>query len=267
MKVKKHINEEINGFIILDSYVKITETGKKSRKVLLRCADCGREFERQSGVDFDHIKCKCKCQPEPNHYIKYLWNGKELFASELCRINGISEGTFSRRIKDGMTAEEALQKEFKKICPICDKEFYAKYRSKKYCGNTCLTRAAHGKGRYKRHKFRCVVCGKECEGDRFDLKTCSKECRHSLDKINRNKRYKRLKEQGRFDESVTLANVFEKYKGICQECGKELSFDSGWRDDDYPSIDHIIPLSKDGAHEWDNVQLLCRKCNYIKGNG
>src|SRR5690606_9395543 len=32
-------------------------------------------------------------------------------------------------------------------------------------------------------------------------------------------------------------------------------------------LDHIIPLSKRGTHTYDNVQLLCRRCNcHVKNN-
>lgn len=34
----------------------------------------------------------------------------------------------------------------------------------------------------------------------------------------------------------------------------------------YPSIDHVIPVSKGGLHSWENVKLAHRKCNTRKGN-
>lgn len=35
--------------------------------------------------------------------------------------------------------------------------------------------------------------------------------------------------------------------------------------DNYPSVDHIVPLAKGGLHSWDNVQLAHFKCNTLKG--
>jgi 5-methylcytosine-specific restriction endonuclease McrA len=32
------------------------------------------------------------------------------------------------------------------------------------------------------------------------------------------------------------------------------------------SMDHIVPRSRDGQHEWENVVLACRRCNVAKGN-
>lgn len=34
----------------------------------------------------------------------------------------------------------------------------------------------------------------------------------------------------------------------------------------YPSIDHVIPISKGGRHSWDNVKLAHRLCNSVKSN-
>ena len=36
--------------------------------------------------------------------------------------------------------------------------------------------------------------------------------------------------------------------------------------DNYPSVDHIKPISKGGTHTWDNIQLAHRYCNTIKSD-
>lgn len=63
------------------------------------------------------------------------------------------------------------------------------------------------------------------------------------------------------DGSVTLESVsilYEQQKGKCAHCKKPLS--GGFH------IDHVLPLSKDGAHTISNIQLLCEFCNLSKNN-
>jgi 5-methylcytosine-specific restriction endonuclease McrA len=49
--------------------------------------------------------------------------------------------------------------------------------------------------------------------------------------------------------------VFHRDGGLCQYCG--MSADS---------IDHVVPRSRGGSHEWDNVVAACRRCNASKGD-
>lgn len=67
-----------------------------------------------------------------------------------------------------------------------------------------------------------------------------------------------------FDSSITLKNVREKYSDICQICGLPVDdndIENGHIKRMYPTVDHIIPLSKGGTHTWNNVQLAHMHCN------
>ncbi|MBQ3979964.1 MAG: HNH endonuclease, partial [Lachnospiraceae bacterium] len=67
-----------------------------------------------------------------------------------------------------------------------------------------------------------------------------------------------------YDDSITLKRVVDKYCGICQICGKLIDWNaiSGKHIRRmYPTVDHIIPLSRGGSHTWDNVQLAHMMCN------
>ncbi len=52
--------------------------------------------------------------------------------------------------------------------------------------------------------------------------------------------------------------IKKEYKGTCPACLRDESHVT-------LSIDHIVPLSKGGAHSRGNIQPLCRSCNSKKG--
>lgn len=67
-----------------------------------------------------------------------------------------------------------------------------------------------------------------------------------------------------YDESITLKAVRKRDKDICQICGlsvDDTDIKNGHIRRMYPTVDHIIPLSKGGSHTWDNVRLAHMACN------
>jgi len=51
--------------------------------------------------------------------------------------------------------------------------------------------------------------------------------------------------------------IYNKNKGRCAICGKFVPYDAF-------TVDHIIPLAKDGTNELNNLQCTCKTCNLIK---
>lgn len=67
-----------------------------------------------------------------------------------------------------------------------------------------------------------------------------------------------------YDKTITLKQLIKRDKGICQLCGlpvDDKDIENGHAKGLYPSLDHIIPLSKGGTHTWNNVQLAHMACN------
>jgi 5-methylcytosine-specific restriction endonuclease McrA len=56
---------------------------------------------------------------------------------------------------------------------------------------------------------------------------------------------------------LTRKNLMHRDKHTCQYCGK------GGGD---LTIDHIMPKSRGGRDEWENVVVACLRCNVGKGN-
>jgi len=60
--------------------------------------------------------------------------------------------------------------------------------------------------------------------------------------------------------------ITERYEGVCQACGKDGLSPLSTSDEFLSSIDHVIPLSRGGSNDDDNIQLLCLPCNLKKGD-
>lgn len=120
-------------------------------------------------------------------------------------------------------------------------------------------------------KFECTYCGKEFKNARSNSKFCSIECRNKQsNKERETKRKNRLKMNGKYDWNISIPKLIKRDK-VCKICGKEVDLldivnakGTMIAGDNYPSIDHIIPVSKGGTHTWDNVQLAHRHCNTKK---
>ena len=140
--------------------------------------------------------------------------------------------------------------------------------------------------------FVCTVCGRnfsiseyvESEGLTLiptNPKYCSHECkRKTMNRLSKaNKRARGVRDTHRhrarkygcaYDSSVTLAKLIKRDGLKCAICGKPCDpNDHSWYKYSgpmYPSIDHILPMSKGGGHVWSNVQVAHIICNSEKGD-
>lgn len=122
--------------------------------------------------------------------------------------------------------------------------------------------------------FSCEVCGAMFLADdrrrnRFCSDACNRRAENKRRDVNR-----RIKISAQMvDHDISLERLYQRDGGICYLCGRVCD----WNDREvvdgtvicgntYPSIDHFIPLSKNGKHSWANVKLACRKCNTNKGD-
>ena len=112
----------------------------------------------------------------------------------------------------------------------------------------------------------CIVCGKEYETYNPAQKTCSKECGKRLKHAHK---HKRIPKSQLVDKDITLEALYKRDFGVCYLCGKPCD----WNDKKdmivgptYPSIDHMIPVSRGGLHAWTNVKLAHFECNWKKSD-
>jgi 5-methylcytosine-specific restriction endonuclease McrA len=118
----------------------------------------------------------------------------------------------------------------------------------------------------------CEYCGKEFISHR-EVKYCSKTCMNRRNNYNKTMgRRKKAFINGNYDKSITLSKLIKRDK-VCQICGSKVDCEDKKKvngtilvGSKYPSIDHIIPISKCGTHTWDNIQLAHVGCNVRKSD-
>jgi 5-methylcytosine-specific restriction endonuclease McrA len=54
---------------------------------------------------------------------------------------------------------------------------------------------------------------------------------------------------------LTRRALFARDGGRCVYCGAAAA-----------TIDHVVPRSRGGLHEWENVVSACHRCNHVKGD-
>lgn len=252
------------------------------------CAYCGKEFvSHRISKEYCSRRCKdiairihngikCNTNPEPYH--------------KICAVCGNPFDTFrdaavtcspecAKVRRKGLGQNPLVEK----TCIICGKTYLSKDIRRTTCGNAeCVKKNKKSKQTVKRIlkivSRKCVICGNRFDVDyRLSNKTCSKSC--SLEnarivKKRRDRRHdKRISRDKRID-NITLKKLYRRDKGKCYLCGGVCNW-SDWRvsdkgnkypGDTYPTIEHVVPISKGGFDSWDNVRLACWKCNLEKSD-
>lgn len=152
-----------------------------------------------------------------------------------------------------------------------NREYYINLITKKL--KTLLKIKIREEQRLKDLTIECVECSKVFKGTSAGMKYCSNQCKSRYQgRIRDSKRRNRIITNGTIDKDLTLTKLIQRDNKVCHICGdkcndkdytrtKEGYFIVG---DRYPSLDHLIPISKGGTHTWDNVKLAHHYCNTIK---
>ena len=112
----------------------------------------------------------------------------------------------------------------------------------------------------------CAVCGQAFTTYNPKQKTCCMACSKKLQYARKDKR---IPKEQIVDKDITLEALYRRDSGFCYICGRKCD----WNDKDglkvfgkYPTIEHLIPVSRGGLHSWDNVRLACFDCNIKKSD-
>lgn len=148
---------------------------------------------------------------------------------------------------------------YKKTCIVCNKEFETYSKKQICCSKECLS--LRHKKPPKQYDNICVWCGNTFKSKRV-AKFCSRSCmmksrdanilHHRPYKINNSKQNR-----------IYRNKIGERDNWICNICGIFVDKSLKYPNPMSASLDHIIPLSKGGTHDENNVHISHLKCNCV----
>jgi 5-methylcytosine-specific restriction endonuclease McrA len=235
----------------IDQFPSCFSTDRNKTIVMSRCRECKREADR------DRIRKKVGT-PEYNKYMREYHNHKRWLTTGVSspvyfNVCGETGRLFTTRIKQRT---------------ISDMGRFIR-NNRKEC-NISANEKARIKYRMGIGWKQCNVCGKYyILSDSSTCDVCSFECREIARKSAKigGTHRDRARHYGVKYEPINRIKIFDRDDWKCQECGIDTPIElTGLNRDNSPELDHIIPLSKGGNHEKNNVQCLCRECNGNKSN-
>ena len=150
------------------------------------------------------------------------------------------------------------------FCKICDIKFSTESKFQLVCSDQCRSVSyKRSRDKYKKSEKGVATAKrwnmnpkkKEIHKKHMDKPEAKAKATARILRLTKTVPYyrqmKRLKDSKAYKE--LRREMLIKF-GICFNCHSE----------DDLTIDHIIPMSMGGAHEIDNLQVLCRSCNSRK---
>lgn len=240
---------------------------KKYDVIEKHCEQCGSAFFVRSGKDQRYCSKKCwyaasTTNPErPCEYCGEIfkpYDHRARYCSLTCSSKAQAKDKVAKILDATKDYREARHKEAEIKKHHKKEELRANKMRQKF---ERMQNAVQIGFRY------CERCGQPMIGGAMycsDL--CRRRANYSANEIRR-----RTRKREQFIENVSLEALYKRDSGICYLCGKACRYDDYiMRDgafiagDYYPSIDHIVPLSKGGEHSYANTKLAHRVCNTLK---
>lgn len=154
---------------------------------------------------------------------------------------------------------------FTRTCEWCFESFETEWETKAYCSRTHKERASQHRKRGRRtqviktvHIRVCAGCAAQFSTDRADKVYCSEECRV----WTRRQMMRESDEEWKATKTLGFkAKLYFRDNGKCQICMESVDTSIKYPDHQSLSLDHIIPRSQGGNHNYDNVRIAHWICN------
>ena len=211
------------------------------------CKNCGIEYMPKQGDRITYCSRECS----------YEWKTKQAKINEP-HVKAVRKAYKTAWLK---AKKEQLRpiREAAKIKQNEEKELRAKQKNEEYI---------------KKRTKSCEECGVTFVGTTVGMKYCGKACSSRAgNRMKDIKRRTRLKENGKIEWDISIEKLIKRDNNVCHICRAKCDITDKYIDDkgtvicgdNYPSVDHVRPVSNGGTHTWGNVKLAHRGCNTVKG--
>lgn len=155
-------------------------------------------------------------------------------------------------------------KRLNKVCLYCgniiQNKNNAAIHNRKYCSVECSSKSRVGSSLSEEHKLaisKSRLQSPKCKGDNLYNWKGGKSTENVRMKEHNKKRYYLVRGGGTLPVDY-LKNLLLLQENKCFYC------DTAFSDDNYPNIEHTVPIKGGGGNEWYNLLYSCRSCNSRK---
>ena len=237
---------------------------------------CGRHYNRwyysgspdvpEDGSSQVCKRCSAPLPPKANQ------GPRSPYCSRPCRRRADYERHRERRAAEAARANAERRANTWAVCDHCSADFNPRQNRSRFCSERCQRAWA-------REHERGECSAPECARPIRARGVCNMHYKRILrdegklkgppwDDAKRDAKARReaLKRGNRVGGPVVLAKIAERDGWKCGICGKHVRGSLTYPHPLSKSLDHVIPLSRGGAHSPENAQLAHLRCNVRKGN-
>lgn len=220
-------------------YSRWRKTGSPTRD----CSGCGETLETGNKGSFCSDDCKPLCTVSGCEDLKRYSTGYCLRHNELAK----RWGTPKPRLDWTPKADNYT-------CLTCGDKFEPNGVSRKFCHVNCQVLYSTYGGDVPSLDFTCAVCEVDIKWEESDKKWRRRD-RRICD---------RCRNTGQTRHKTQPAHLAKRDGLNCGICGTPVDMSARWPAPESASVDHIIPVSRGGGHNEENLQLSHWACNHLK---
>ena len=209
------------------------------------CLNCGKKVlnEDSRTSKFEKRYCSKQCMRE---------HQKPVMPSGFCEHCGVY---FVRKIKRQVDSARFCSRE----CAFEHKSENSKPKKPKSC-LVWFFECKQCKKIFASRSEKSIYCSRSCHSKwRYD-----NDIEYKTAHNTRSRNRRAMKRSAVIHKNIEIKILAKRDKHICGLCGEKVDLRHRWPHPMSGSIDHIMPLTKGGLHEWGNVQLAHLRCNLSK---